>query len=70
MREAVKVVIEVSGGIVVNVYAGSEANPLIEAVIIDHDTARVGETQVDSLADLEMSDYQSFDGEFPREWKL
>jgi hypothetical protein len=48
-QEAIKLIIEVSGGVVQAVYAGSSADRLIEAVVVGHDNASIGQ---DSKVDL------------------
>ena len=43
MKEPIKVIIEVSGGVVQAVYAGSSADRLIDAVVVDHDNKSIGQ---------------------------
>jgi len=68
MTQPVKVIIEVRGGIVQAVYAGSRGAPLIEAVLVDHDSESVGEMPIDAVIDFPYADARGYDGGFPDGW--
>ena len=68
-QERVKIVIEVSGGVVQAVYAGAQGRLLIWPVVIDHDEARVGEVPTQSLIEAPTpQDTAAYDGGYPDGW--
>ncbi len=70
MRQPIKVIIEVSGGVVQAVYAGSPADRLIEAVVVDHDNTSVGESfPVQPLTEFGFGETRAYDGGFPESWR-
>ncbi len=68
MTQPIRVIVEVSGGIVQAVYAGSRGAPPIEAVVVDHDSESVGEVPVDAVIDFPHADARGYDGGFPESW--
>lgn len=70
MRQPIKVIIEVTGGVVQAVYAGSPADRLIEAVVVDHDNASVGEGfPVQPLAEFNFDETRAYGGGFAESWR-
>ena len=65
-QEPVKVIIEVNGGVVQAVYAGNEAQPMIECVVVDHDSAEVRHVRPEPLKQFDPC--FSYDGGYPLHW--
>ncbi|CAB3802659.1 hypothetical protein LMG28614_05668 [Paraburkholderia ultramafica] len=64
--EQVRVIIEVRGGNVGAVYAGS----FVEAVVIDHDVATVYEVATEPETACDPWDYRGYEGGFPEHWTI
>ena len=62
--EKVRVIIEVRGGNICAVYAGS----FVEAVVIDHDVATVYETPTEPESVCDQAAYRGYEGGFPEHW--
>ena len=69
MKEPIKVIIEVSGGVVQAVYAGSSADRLIDAVVVDHDNKSIGQDfLVDPLTGFDFYETCTYSGGFSESW--
>lgn len=67
-NEKIKVIVEINGGNVTAVYAGSPANPLIEVVTINHDLEFITEIAVKSWPRFDAHAGAEYDGDYPKSW--
>lgn len=58
-QEKVKIIVEVSGGVVTTVYAGN----FVECIIIDHDNKEVARQQVASFGNFDRKDVENYTGD-------
>lgn len=59
-QEPVKIIVELTGGLVSAVYAGNAAQPMVDVFIVDHDNAEAFSISHQPLVDFHAKDVAAY----------